>query len=260
MTSLSEQEIRRRFGEDPAARLAENLAQVRASIAEAARRAGRNPSAVRLLPISKTVPAEILRIAAALGLSELGENKVQEAASKAEVLADLALRWVIVGHLQSNKAKEIARFASEFQALDSLRVAAVLNDRLAAEGRSIDVFVQVNTSGEETKFGLPPAEVPAFLESLERYPQLRPQGFMTLALFSSDHDRVRRCFVTLRELRDRCSHQTAAGAMRELSMGMSGDYELAIAEGATVVRLGQAIFGGRATPDSFYWPEAKTGP
>ena len=232
---------------------------VREKIAEACRKEGRAVSDVRLLPISKTVPAEILRVAQQVGMRELGENKVQEARAKAEALADLPIRWSVVGHLQSNKAKYVARFASEFQALDSLKVAAALNERLLLEGRQMEVFVQVNTSAEGTKFGLQPEAVLPFVEALELYPALRPQGFMTLAVFTKDQDRVRRCFVRLREIRDRLSHQTSAGAMRELSMGMSGDYELAIAEGATVVRVGQAIFGARAVPDSFYWPEGSAG-
>lgn len=256
MTNFLTPTIMERFGEDPASVLAGNLADVRERIASACHRAGREAASIRLLPISKTVPAEILRIANGLGLEEFGENKTQEAKSKSEILSDLPLRWVVVGHLQSNKAKYVARFASEFQALDSLRIAEALNERLTAGQREMDVFVQVNTSGEDTKFGLRPDDVPPFLDALERYPMLRPKGFMTLALFTKDHDRVRRCFALLRELRDRLSHQTPAGAMNELSMGMSGDYELAIEEGATVVRVGQAIFGTRTTPDSFYWPES----
>lgn len=248
-----------RYGTDSAGVLARNLADVRERIVAACQRAGTGASSVRLVPISKTVPVEILRVAHGLGLAEFGENKVQEAKEKSEALADLPLRWVVVGHLQSNKAKYVARFASEFQALDNLRVAAELNKRLVIAKRTMDVFVQVNTSGEETKFGLGADEVPAFLDALEDLPMLRPKGFMTLAVFSKDHDRVRRCFVRLRELRERLGGQTAAGPMRELSMGMSGDFELAIAEGATVVRVGQAIFGARSTPDSFYWPEKPDG-
>lgn len=258
MTDFQSPSIAERYGEDPASVLARNLANVRERIASACQRAGTDAASVRLLPISKTVPAEIIRIASGLGLMEFGENKIQEAKCKFEILSDLPLRWVVVGHLQSNKAKYVARFASEFQALDSLRIAEALNERLTVEQRELDVFVQVNTSGEDTKFGLHRNDVPQFLDGLDRYPMLRPKGFMTLALFSKDHDRIRRCFVMLRELRDRLSNQTSAGAMKELSMGMSGDYELAIEEGATVVRVGQAIFGARSTPDSFYWPEAST--
>jgi hypothetical protein len=166
------------------------------------------------------------------------------------------LRWAIIGHLQTNKAKLVAEFASEFQALDSLRVAEALDKRLQSLGRSLDVLVQVNTSNEESKFGLPPDEVEAFVKQLPAFASLRVRGLMTLALFSDDAAKVRPCFVRLRELRDRLRPSVPGGvAMDELSMGMSGDYELAIEEGSTIVRVGQAIFGARKTPDATYWPD-----
>ena len=155
----------------------------------------------------------------------------------------------------ATEAKVVARFAAEFQALDSLRVAEALDKRLQAEGRSLDVFVQVNTSGEPSKFGLSPEDVPAFVQALPGFSALRVRGLMTLALFSSEAERVRQCFILLRSLRDRLRQEAPAGlSFDELSMGMSGDYEIAIEEGATVVRVGQAIFGARALPDSHYWP------
>jgi len=241
-----------------AASLAANLQAIRARIDAACRAAGRDPGEVRLLPVSKTVAEARLRQAYALGVRELGENKVQEAMAKSEAMADLEdLRWVLIGHLQTNKAKYAARFASEFQALDSLRVAQALDARLQKLGRAIDVLVQVNTSGEAIKFGLPPEEVPAFVKQLPAFSSLRVRGLMTLALFSDDEARVRPCFVRLRELRDRLRQEAPDGiAMDELSMGMSGDFELAIAEGSTTVRVGTAIFGRRPTPDDTYWPGA----
>ncbi len=236
--------------------IAANLDAIRARIDAACRAAGRDPSEVRLLPVSKTVDEARLRAACALGLRELGENKVQEAQGKAEAMADIAgLRWVLSGHLQTNKAKYAARFASEFQALDSLRVAEALDRQLQKEGRAMDVLVQVNTSREDTKFGLSPDEVEAFVKALPAFHSLRVRGLMTLALFSDDAARVRPCFVTLRQLRERLRQSAPDGiAMEDLSMGMSGDFELAIAEGATTVRVGTAIFGHRPTPDSAYWP------
>lgn len=236
--------------------LSSNLAAIRIRIAAACERAGRDPSQVRLLPVSKTVDEARLRDAYALGLRELGENKVQEAQAKSEAMADLPeLRWVLIGHLQTNKAKYVARFASEFQALDNLRVAAALDTQLQKQGRALDVLVQVNTSGEGSKFGLPPEEVAAFVKQLPAFSALRVHGLMTLALFSHDEEKVRPCFVRLRELRDRLRQEAPDGiVMDELSMGMSGDFELAIAEGATTVRVGTAIFGHRPTPDSAYWP------
>ncbi len=235
-----------------------NLAAVRERIAAACARSGRSPAEVRLLPVSKTVPEARIRLAYAAGCRELGENKVQEASRKVAAMTDLAdLRWSVIGHLQTNKAKVVARFASEFQALDSLRVAEVLDRRLQAEGRVLDVLVQVNTSGETSKFGLPPDDVAGFVRELPVFSSLRVRGLMTLALLSAEPARVRPCFVMLRELRERLRQEAPAGiSMDELSMGMSGDFELAIEEGATVVRIGQAIFGARTLPDSHYWPDA----
>jgi len=239
-----------------------NLAAVQARIDAACQRAGRDPGQVRLLPVSKTVDPARIRLAHAAGCTMLGENKVQEAFAKWEAMADLAdLRWSLIGHLQTNKARYVARFAHEFQALDSLRVAEALDRRLQAEGRSLDVFVQVNTSGEASKYGLAPEDVAGFLRGLPAFASLKVRGLMTLALFSPDPTRVRECFIALRNLRDGLRQDTPAGMdLDGLSMGMSGDYEIAVEEGATVVRVGQAIFGARALPDSHYWPAGATGP
>ncbi|SFE09277.1 YggS family pyridoxal phosphate-dependent enzyme [Nitrosomonas sp. Nm166] len=232
-----------------------NLATVKQRIADTCRRIGRDPASVRLLPVTKTVSAERLRIAYAAGCHEMGENKIQEAREKSEVLRDLNIQWSIIGHLQTNKAKYLARFANEFQALDSLKVAEELDKRLQNEGRAIDVYVQVNSSGEASKFGLAPEDVCAFVMQLPNYSSLRIKGLMTLAIFSPDHDRVRQCFIKMREIQAMLRQEAPPSlSFDELSMGMSGDYELAIEEGATVVRVGQAIFGKRPLPDSHYWP------
>ncbi len=236
--------------------LAANFAEVENRIRAACRRAGRPEQSVRLLPVTKTVDERRLRMAYELGYRHFGENKVQEAWGKAEAMADLPIEWSIIGHLQTNKIKYVARFAAEFQALDSLRVAEQLDNRLQQEGRELDVLVQVNTSGEESKYGLPPQEVVPFVQQLVPFTRLKIKGLMTLALLSSERGKVRNCFVLLRTLRDELRRKLPAGmSMDELSMGMSGDFEIAIEEGATVVRVGQAIFGARALPDSHYWPE-----
>lgn len=231
-----------------------NLAAVRARLASAAERAGRDAAEIRLLPVSKTVPEERLRVAHAAGITQMGENKVQEARRKAAALADLGIHWAVIGHLQTNKAKDVAAFADEFQALDSLRVAETLDRRLQAAGRGLDVYVQVNSSGEASKFGLDPADVPAFLQALPAFSSLRVRGLMTLAAHTGDRARIRECFRTMRDLRD-AGLQAGTIGDGQLSMGMSGDFELAIEGGSTCVRVGQAIFGPRPTPDSHYWPE-----
>lgn len=234
-----------------------NLNDIHRRIVAACARADRSAKDVRLLPVSKTVDDAVIRLAYAAGCRTLGENKVQEAQGKWERMQDLTdLNWAVIGHLQTNKAKYVARFASEFQALDNLRVAEELDKRLQKEGRSLDVFVQVNTSNEASKFGLAPDEVLTFAKALPHFSSLKVRGLMTLALFASEEERVRPCFILLRDLRARLRQEAPqAEAFAELSMGMSGDFEWAIEEGATTVRVGQAIFGSRTLPDSYYWPE-----
>lgn len=221
-------EDRARFGPDPQATFARNLAAVEARIERACLSVGRPRASVRLLPVTKTVPAPILRFAWAAGIRWFGENWIQEAAAKHAQLADLAVDWSIVGHLQTNKVKYVTRFAREFHALDSVRLAEALDARLAPEALS------------------------DFVAGLPRFTRLRPRGLMTLALFSAEAERVRPCFQLLRRLRDEAVKQNSA--LTELSMGMSGDFEEAIAQGADVVRVGEAIFGKRPTPDGHYWP------
>lgn len=224
--------------------LESRLADVQDRIAQACARAGRSPDEVRLLPVSKTFPAEVLRQAAALGIRRFGENRMQEIRQKADELADLQPEWVLIGHLQTNKAKDAARLVSEVQSLDRWSLAEALDARLRLEERAIDVLVQVKTSPELSKFGLDPAELPEFLDKLKDLSTLRVQGLMTMAVNSPDESAVRACFSTLRELRDRMQGLGHTGLQR-LSMGMSGDFELAIQEGATEVRIGSAIFGSR---------------
>src|SRR5699024_2186427 len=183
---------------------AANLADVQTHIDEAAVQAGRSGDDVRLLPVSKTVPEQRIRLAVAAGATLLGENKVQEAQRKAQNLADIPeLRWAVIGNLQTNTARDVARFADEFHALDRIRVAEALQRRLDIEDRTLDVYVQVNTSGEASKFGLSPTDTQDFISRLPQFDRLNVVGLMTLAVFSSDHQRVRGCFQLLRDLRDR---------------------------------------------------------
>nr|WP_239556848.1 YggS family pyridoxal phosphate-dependent enzyme [Dyella flava] len=224
--------------------MAANWAGVRRQVDEACRAAGRDPAEVTILPVSKTFGPDAVRAAMALGLHRFGENKVQEIRGKAAVLAGEAIEWVVIGHLQTNKAKDVARLASEVQSLDRLDLAEALDHRLQLEGRRLDVLVQVKTAREESKSGLPGEALPAFLERLRAYPTLRVRGLMTMATLSEDADEVRACFRQLRELRDRCAAE--GHDLPRLSMGMSSDFPLAIAEGATEVRIGTAIFGSRS--------------
>lgn len=234
-----------------------NLESVRQRIERAAGDAGRDPADIRLLPVSKTVSEDRIRHAITAGCTRLGENKVQEAKRKHAALADTGVEWSIIGHLQTNKAKDVAAFASEFHALDRLRVAEALDRRLQMVGRSLDVYVQVNTSGEESKYGLEPDDVVDLLVALKDYETLNVRGLMTLAIFTDEQEPVRTCFQMLRKLRDEVRDRDPDLIGRgELSMGMSGDFELAINEGSDVVRVGQSIFGKRPTKDSDYWPTA----
>jgi len=227
--------------------IADNLTRIRAAIDVACERAGRPSSQVRLLPVSKTFDADAILQAYDAGARIFGENKVQEAAGKAAELADHEdLRWAMIGHLQRNKARDVAAFASEFHALDSLRLAEALQNRLESLDRTLDVFLEVNSSGEDSKFGLPPGEVGDLAAGLQAYDRLRPRGLMTIAARSDDESVVEGCFSRMTALRQRLrDDDKIAGSYEELSMGMSGDFELAIVHGATTVRIGTAIFGGR---------------
>jgi PLP dependent protein len=226
--------------------VADNLSRVRTRIEAACSRAGRDPDSVRLMAVSKTHRPEQVEEAYAAGVRLFGENRVQEAAEKAEqVTGHPDLIWAMIGHLQSNKARVVAGFAREFHALDSSNVAEALNRRLHDIGRTLDVFVQVNSSDEPHKHGLRPDEVEAFSYEIARFSTLRVRGLMTLAVLSADRAAVVSCFERMRRLQQALIEAGAPGSYEELSMGMSGDFELAIEYGATTVRLGTAVFGPR---------------
>ena len=236
--------------------LTDNWAQIRRRVDEACRDAGRDPAEVNILPVSKTFGPDVIRAGVALGMHRFGENKAQEIRDKSGPLADCGIDWVMIGHLQTNKAKDVARLASEVQSLDRPELAEALDRRLQHEGRAIDVLVQVKTSTEPSKYGLPPEQLPAFLNAVRGYDTLRVRGLMTLAILSTAPAEVHGCFRLLRELREHAALQ--GHDLPKLSMGMSGDFPIAIAEGATELRIGTAIFGRRPYPDSYYWPESPT--
>lgn len=227
--------------------MGERIAQIRNRVALACARVGRAPEEVTLLPVSKTFDVSAIREAIDLGYTRFGENRMQEVAQKAPLLADRGVQWVVIGHLQTNKAKEVAKFAHELQSLDRLDLAEALERRLQQEGRTIDVLVQVKTSPEETKSGLKPTELFEFLRKLTSYQTLRVRGLMTMAVLSENTQAVRACFSQLKQLQERARQEAIEGiSLDRLSMGMSGDFEIAIEEGSTEIRVGSAIFGSRA--------------
>lgn len=219
---------------------------IREQINQACQRAGRNPADVTLLPVSKTFGVDAIRQMVELGFHRFGENRLQEIAQKAPELQDCAIEWVVIGHVQTNKAKEVAKYATELQSLDRIELAQALERRLSALGRTLNVLVQVKTSPEPSKFGVAPVDLLDFLEKLSQMPSLRVQGLMTMAVLSDDQAAVRDCFKQLKRCRDQAAVRQIPGiSLDRLSMGMSGDLTLAIEEGSTEVRVGTAIFGHR---------------
>jgi pyridoxal phosphate enzyme (YggS family) len=223
--------------------VAQNLEEVRGAIADAARRAGRDPSAVRLVAVSKTVDLDRIRAAMDAGQDLFGENYLQEARDKIAALGR-RVGWHLVGHLQSNKAKGAVELFDLIHAVDRLKLAEALDAAAARQGKVQDVLIQVNQGGEATKSGVAPEAAPALLQEVARLPHLRVLGLMTMPPWLPDPEAVRPYFRALRELRDHLRGLTGL-PLTELSMGMSGDFAVAVEEGATLVRVGTAIFGER---------------
>ena len=217
--------------------IADNLARVHERIDAACRRAGRSPDEVTLVGVSKGFPAAAVAEACAAGLRDVGENRVQEAAPKIETLAAQGVRprWHLIGHLQSNKAQTAVGLFAIIHSIDSLRIAEAISRR--APGL-LPLLLEVNVSQEASKYGFPMDEVVPALPAIRPFPNLDVRGLMTVAPLPGDPEAVRPVFRALRELRDRTG-------LRELSMGMTDDFEVAIEEGATMVRVGRAIFGER---------------
>jgi pyridoxal phosphate enzyme (YggS family) len=230
--------------------IAERVGAVRERIARAATRAGRQPEEITLVAVSKTHPPESVREAFAAGLRHFGENRVQEAEPKVAALEDLraaGLRWHLVGHLQGNKARKAAALFDRIHSLDDGALGLRLEKASAQLGRSLPVLVQVDLAGEETKFGLDPDHLFPTLELLRGFKSVRVEGLMAMPPFTPDPERARPYFRRLRELRDRARRENLLLG-GELSMGMSHDLEVAVQEGATLVRVGTAIFGERGRP------------
>jgi hypothetical protein len=222
--------------------ISENLERVREQIAAAAAKSGRSPQDIRLVAVTKTVGVEAILEAISCGVEVIGENRIQEALAKYPDVEG-AVSWHLVGHLQRNKVKKALEIFDLIHSVDSLRLAQEISKRSQALNRQTDILVQVNTSGEQSKFGLAPDEVVPFLESLAPLPGIRVLGLMTMGVFSPDPEEVRPCFTKLREIFEQAKGLRVPNVeMRFLSMGMTNDFPVAIQEGANMVRIGTAIF------------------
>lgn len=234
----------------------ENIAKILGRIESACRKVNRNPSEVKLLLATKTVSAENIKIAFNHHQTLIGENKIQEVKAKYESLKPFPHQKHFIGHLQTNKVKELIRYDVDcIQSLDRLRLAEKLQHRLEYEDRTMDAYLQFNTSFEESKFGMHPDHAVKFALEVQQFDRIRIKGLMTIGLFSGEHEKVRKCFKLLKSIQQQLLYKGIP--VNELSMGMSGDLEIAIEEGATIVRVGTAIFGKREHPDSYYWNENK---
>jgi pyridoxal phosphate enzyme (YggS family) len=226
--------------------IADRLTEVRARIDRAARSAGRDPASVTLVAVSKTFPIAAVRQAYEVGQRDFGENRVQEALQKIGATSDLDIRWHLLGHLQTNKARKAAPAFAMIQSVDSVELLQKLDAAAAEAGHTPDLLIQVDLAGEATKFGVPPADVPRLLEAADVCGAARVVGLMTLPPLPERSEDARPWFRQLRDLRDGwLASGVPAAMLRQLSMGMSGDFEVAVAEGATLVRVGTAIFGER---------------
>ncbi len=217
--------------------LEHNLSRVRSKIGEACERAGRDPDSVRLLPVTKYVSEVEIRGLMELGLTEFAESRAQDLRRKAAALP--GADWVMIGHLQTNKVGQVVGLVTQVQSVDSMRIARALSGRAVRDGADLEVLIQVNTSGEESKYGFQAGEVEQAIREIGALPGLNLTGFMTMATNDPDPKVARLSFQALREIRD--EH---APWLSELSMGMSGDFETAIEEGATIVRVGSSLFQG----------------
>lgn len=223
-----------------------NLAAVRGRLEQAARTAGRDPAGIRLVAVSKTFPPEAVRAAFEAGQVDFGENRVQEALQKIRATAELHCRWHLVGHLQTNKARKVVGPFAYVHSVDSLELLSRLDEAAAAERTAPNLLIQVDLAGEATKFGAPEADLPALFEAAGRLQSARVVGLMVLPPYAEDPEASRPWFRRLREIRDGLARSgVPAGQLGELSMGMSHDFHVAVEEGATIVRVGTAIFGER---------------
>jgi PLP dependent protein len=226
--------------------IGKRLEQVKQRIARAADRCGRDPAEIKLVAVSKTVSTEAVKAAIEAGVTDLGENYIQEAVEKIEALREQDVSWHFIGHLQTNKAKFAVKLFDWIHSVDSYKLAAELDKRARGLGKIQPILIQVNISGEETKSGIDPSQTIGLIRQLAALTNLRVDGLMTMPPFFNAPEAVRPYFKALKDLQQKVARQAIAGvAMAELSMGMSGDFETAIEQGATLVRVGTAVFGER---------------
>ncbi|WP_114792565.1 YggS family pyridoxal phosphate-dependent enzyme [Niabella yanshanensis] len=237
-----------------------NLQAISQRIKNACTKAGRNPHEVKILLATKTVAVDRIQLALQAGYTLIAENKVQELSHKYTALQQFHPTHHFIGHLQTNKIKDLLRYnIACIQSIDRFDLACKLHQRLQAQERTMDILIQVNTSAEESKFGVAPERTIDLVQQISNLTSLKIKGLMTIGLLSADREQARPCFRLLKQLQQQIRVVNMPNvSMSELSMGMSADLDIAIEEGATIVRIGTAVFGERNYPDSYYWNESAT--
>lgn len=237
--------------------VAENLKSVRQQMELACRASGRQPADVKLLLATKTVPLEKLQMAMEAGEALFGENKAQELRDKFPLMQQYSqVEWHFIGHLQTNKVKDVIKYVTLIHSVDRLKLGKMLHQQLVKENKTMDILVQVNTSYEESKFGASPETALELVEQLSQFETLNIKGLMTIGKLNATHEETRHCFRLLKSIQAQIRERDFPRVeMDVLSMGMSGDFKVAIEEGATIIRIGTKVFGERYLPDSYYWNE-----
>lgn len=235
----------------------ENLKTVRQQMELACQASGRKTEDVKLLLATKTVPLEKLQIAIQAGETLFGENKAQELRDKFPLMQQSnQVEWHFIGHLQTNKVKDVVKYVTLIHSVDRLKLGQALNHQLAKENKTMDILVQINTSYEESKFGASPETALELVEQLSQFDTLNVKGLMTIGKLNAANDETRHCFRLLKSIQTQVREKKFPRVeMDILSMGMSGDFKVAIEEGATIIRVGTSVFGQRYLPDSYYWNE-----
>lgn len=235
----------------------ENLKTVRQQMELACQASGRNIEDVQLLLATKTVPLEKLQMAMQAGATLFGENKAQELRSKFPLMQQYnQVEWHFIGHLQTNKVKDVVKYVTLIHSVDRLKLGQALHNQLVKENKTMDILIQINTSYEESKFGASPESALELVEQLSQFETLNVKGLMTIGKLNATNDETRHCFRLLKWIQSQVREkQLPRVEMDILSMGMSGDFKVAIEEGATIIRVGTSVFGQRYLPDAYYWNE-----